>query len=180
MDDVCSKCGAVINLEMRFCSNCGCKVSTTQRTSRLFKGIKTQFKVLGDKATTVGRTAGGLSQEKATESMKSVLNLLVEVAKNIKRDIPPEMIKAIDLNAEVSFIAFSMCGSATLSRPIQSQVTPRFALIMCSQKRNACFSVHMRFSSANVIWVTRYVFFSTLISSMTFSQLLNLNPLYIL
>jgi hypothetical protein len=116
MDDVCSKCGEVINIDMRFCPNCGCEVTATPRTSRIFKGLKTQFRVLGDRATNVSRTAGGLSQEKATESMKNVLNLLVDVAKNIKRDIPPEMIKAIDLNAEVSFIAFSMGVSIDLEQ----------------------------------------------------------------
>jgi len=108
MDDVCSRCGVVINSDMRFCPNCGCEVSIKPKTSRIFKGLKTQFRVLGDKASNVSRTAGGISQEKATENMKNVLNLLVEVARNIKQDIPPEMIKAIDLNAEVSFIAFSM------------------------------------------------------------------------
>ena len=49
-----------------------------------------------------------ISQEKATEATRNLLNLVTNVAREVRKDLPPDMIKAVDLRASVSFIAFSI------------------------------------------------------------------------
>ena len=49
-----------------------------------------------------------VSTETASKAVMSMLNLVVNVARRIRDDVPPEMISAIDLTAEMSFVAFSV------------------------------------------------------------------------
>jgi hypothetical protein len=37
-----------------------------------------------------------------------MLKIVTHVAQDVRRELPPDMVKAIDLEAEVSFIAFSI------------------------------------------------------------------------
>ena len=67
------------------------------------------------KAKEVTKQASGVvSEEKASEAVKNMVGLMIDVAKNVRKDIPPKMVKAIDLSAEISFIAFSIGVSIDL------------------------------------------------------------------
>jgi hypothetical protein len=57
-----------------------------------------------------------LSQEKATEATRNLLNLVTNVAREVRKDLPPDMVKAVDLRASVSFIAFSIGVSVDLEK----------------------------------------------------------------
>ena len=37
-----------------------------------------------------------------------LLKLVTQVARDVKKELPPDMIKAVDLSAEMSFIAFTI------------------------------------------------------------------------
>jgi hypothetical protein len=72
-------------------------------------GLKTKVKVIGDKTSAVGLRAKGLaSQDKADEAMKNLLNIVTKIARDARNSLDPDMVKAIDLRANVSFVAFSV------------------------------------------------------------------------
>jgi hypothetical protein len=54
------------------------------------------------------RAKGIITQERASEAVRSMLKIVTHVAQDVRRDLPPDMVKAIDLEAEISFIAFSI------------------------------------------------------------------------
>ncbi|MCW4040386.1 MAG: hypothetical protein NWE83_06510 [Candidatus Bathyarchaeota archaeon] len=68
------------------------------------------MKVLGDKTTSAvtQRAKGMVTQERASEAVRNMLKIVTHVAQDVRRELPPDMVKAIDLEAEVSFIAFSI------------------------------------------------------------------------
>ena len=75
----------------------------------LFQGIKTRIRVAGKQAGGAGQAAKGVvSPEKASEAVRNMLNVMTQVAMDVKRDISPEMVKAVDLTAEINLIAFSI------------------------------------------------------------------------
>jgi hypothetical protein len=49
-----------------------------------------------------------VTQERASEAVRNMLKIVTHVAQDVRRELPPDMVKAIDLEAEVSFIAFSI------------------------------------------------------------------------
>ena len=64
------------------------------------------FESLKEKAESVrGRT---VSTETASKAVMSMLDLVVDVAGRIRDQVPPEMIGAVDLTAEMSLVAFSV------------------------------------------------------------------------
>lgn len=67
---------------------------------------KELFRSVREKAGSV-RTRT-VSTETASKAVMSMLNLVVNVARRIRDEVPPEMISAIDLTAEMSFVAFSV------------------------------------------------------------------------
>jgi hypothetical protein len=71
--------------------------------------LKTKVKVIGDKTSSVGLRAKGLaSQERADEAIKNLLTIVTKVAREARTSLDPDMVKAIDLRANVSFVAFSV------------------------------------------------------------------------
>jgi len=54
------------------------------------------------------RAKGMVTQERASEAVRNMLKIVTHVAQDVRRELPPDMVKAIDLEAEVSFIAFSI------------------------------------------------------------------------
>jgi len=72
-------------------------------------GLKTKAKTVGDKTSAIGvRAKSMVSQDKASEAVKSLLNLITQVAREARNNLDPDMVKAIDLRANVSFVAFSV------------------------------------------------------------------------
>ena len=49
-------------------------------------------------------------------SVRIMIDLLIRVARDVRKEIPPDMIKAVDLEAEISFIAFSIGVSIDLEQ----------------------------------------------------------------
>jgi hypothetical protein len=45
-----------------------------------------------------------------------MIDLLIQVARDVRDEIPADMVKAIDLEAEISFIAFSIGVSIDLEQ----------------------------------------------------------------
>lgn len=116
---VCSRCGATVNETLKFCPKCGRSLRITRGiiSGRLLGSLKSSVKVIGDKTLSVGERAKGmLSQEKATEATRNLLNLVTSVAREVRKDLPPDMIKAVDLRASVSFIAFSIGVTVDLEK----------------------------------------------------------------
>ena len=107
----CPKCGALISETSKFCSKCGYTLTQFSRISResLFGGLKKGVKKIGEKTSGMGERAKGVvSQDRATEAAKSLLNMVTKVAREARKELPPDMVRAIDLRANVSFVAFSI------------------------------------------------------------------------
>jgi sugar-specific transcriptional regulator TrmB len=94
----------------KFCASCGSAVRSAQSDSGLLGGFRSKVKVLGDRTTSAvtQRAKGMVTQERASEAVRNMLKIVTHVAQDVRRELPPDMVKAIDLEAEVSFIAFSI------------------------------------------------------------------------
>jgi len=95
---------------VKFCASCGYAVQSAQPASGLLGGFRSKVKVLGDRTTSAvtQRAKGMVTQERASEAVRNMLKIVTHVAQDVRRELPPDMVKAIDLEAEVSFIAFSI------------------------------------------------------------------------
>lgn len=108
-----------------------------KKESSIFSGFRTKLKSVSDSAQKMTDTtstldlgektseafskarekmAGSISSEKASEVVGNLVEIMIQVARDLKKEIPPEVIKAIDLEAEVSFIAFSVGVSIDLEQ----------------------------------------------------------------
>lgn len=116
------------------------KIPEDKGREKLIGGIRSRFRLVGSKAQEVSAKAQGMltqekttdviskakdlskkatgmvSSDRASDVVKNMVNLIIQVAKDIKKEIPPEMIKAIDIEAEMSFIAFSIGISVDLEQ----------------------------------------------------------------
>jgi hypothetical protein len=106
----CPKCGMALSDRAKFCAFCGYAVRSAQPESGLLGGFRSKVKVLGDRTTSAvtQRAKGMVTQERASEAVRNMLEIVTQVAQDVRRELPPDMVKAIDLEAEVSFIAFSI------------------------------------------------------------------------
>jgi predicted flap endonuclease-1-like 5' DNA nuclease len=72
-------------------------------------GLKSKAKVVGDKTSAISQRAKGVvSEEKVSEATKNLLNLVSRLARDARNNLDPDMVKAIDIRANVSFVAFSV------------------------------------------------------------------------
>lgn len=79
--------------------------------------MKTKIRVVGDKAGTASKMAkGAVAPEKASAAVRNMLNVMTQVALDVERDLPPEMVKAVDLTAEINLIAFTIGVSIDLEQ----------------------------------------------------------------
>lgn len=114
---ICPRCGSSVEGNVKFCSRCGNAIQKTEKSEGFLGGLRTKVKVMGDKATSVTKRAGGMvSPERASEAVRNMVNLILQVASNVRKEIPPEMVKAVDISAEISFIAFSIGVSVDLEQ----------------------------------------------------------------
>ena len=142
----CPSCGCLTDPDALFCGDCGAKIMVTKIVSveppshsekRLLDDLKSQFKEIGVKAQKVGseitssetatgvvskakeatRMAGTMvTPERATEVVRNIINLMLQVASEVRKEIPAHMRKAIDLSAEANFVAFTIGVSIDLDR----------------------------------------------------------------
>ena len=86
--------------------------------------MKTRIRVVGDKAGNVGQVAkGAVAPEKASAAVMNMLSVMTQVASDVKRDLPQEMVKAVDLTAEINLIAFTIGVSIDLEQ-LKTKSTP--------------------------------------------------------
>ena len=114
----CPKCSRDLSKGAKFCAYCGCVLTSSQNENRLFGGLRSKVKVLGDRTTSAmsQRTKNIITQERASEAVRNMLKIVTHVAQDVRRELPPDMVKAIDLEAEISFIAFSIGVSVDLEQ----------------------------------------------------------------
>ena len=73
------------------------------------KGISNVSNAISEKARDVSkRTSSIVVQDKVTEAMSNLVNLMINVSNEMTKKIPKEMITAIDLEAEINFVAFTI------------------------------------------------------------------------
>ena len=121
----CPKCGALTGETSKFCPKCGCTLTQLNKSSQesIFSGLKAKVKNIGEKTTTVGlRAKGVFSQDKASGAVKNLLDVMTNIARDVRKDLPSDMVKAVDLRASVSFIAFSVGVSIDLEKLQVKQV----------------------------------------------------------
>ncbi len=129
----CPVCGTVYSEEMKFCGECGCDlteidavtvtVNPTNReklvnnikkgakkiSEKTQQGISGATNLIADKAFSVGEKASSLLvQERVSEAMGNLVNLMINVSRDVTKSIPSDMVNAIDLEAEVNFVAFTI------------------------------------------------------------------------
>jgi len=136
---ICPVCETVHNKQVRFCSECGCNLYQSEAISveksgektSIFDSLKSQVQDFGqkahrglsgassiilDKASNVSiGTDNVLVQRQVSEAMASLVNLMINVSQDVKNGISSDMINAVDLNARVNFVAFSMGVSIDLA-----------------------------------------------------------------
>jgi hypothetical protein len=131
---VCPVCGTEYDQEYAFCPECGCNLAEVDAVTVTVnpntagasvaaslknqvqnigqmaqKGLSNVTSSISDKAKVVSSRASNIVvQDKVTEAMGNLVNLMINVSKDITKQMPKEMISAIDLEAEVNFVAFSI------------------------------------------------------------------------
>lgn len=143
----CPVCGKKYNKNMNFCIGCGCNLQEIRAVSvkinpdsskmpqkdslrnQVFSlGQKAQQGITGvtsgitDKARDVtSRASSGVVQEKVSEAMGNLVNLMINVSKDVVKQVPIDMVNAIDLEAEVNFVAFTIGVSIDLAEINKSE-----------------------------------------------------------
>ena len=65
-----------------------------------------------------------VSQERAPEAAKNLLNLVTTIARDARNNLDPDMVKAIDISAYISLVAVRIGVSVDLEK-LQPKVTVR-------------------------------------------------------
>jgi hypothetical protein len=137
----CPQCGNKLNPKHQFCTSCGYKKTTqvpvnvtfTPKEESLKKNIFSQVKsisskaqdaVKGDSESSVitkamefkDKATRVMTPENASEIVTNLVNIMIKVARDVRLQIPNDMIKAIDLEAEMNFVAFSVGVSIDLEQ----------------------------------------------------------------
>ena len=130
----CPVCKTTYNQHMQFCGECGCNLSEVEavtvtlnpntKKEKLVKNLRNQAQNIGQKAqkglsgassmimdkafTVADRTNNIEVQKRVTVAMASLVNMMLNVSSDVKKGIHSDMVNAIDLNARVNFVAFSI------------------------------------------------------------------------
>lgn len=147
---ICPVCRTEHKKQYVFCPECGCNLSEASAVSisvnpdsgESKKSIfKKNVQAIGQKAqqefynvsNSISETAKDVTnrasnivvEEKVTEAMGNLVNLMISVSKDVIKQVPTEMLSAIDLEAEINFVAFTIGVSidlAELNKPKGSKV----------------------------------------------------------
>jgi len=91
--------------------------ASAQSEEGLLGGIKARLKVVEKTAGNAGQMAKGvMSPERASEAVRNMLNVMTQVAQDVRNELPPDMVNAVDLEAEINLIAFSIGVSIDLEQ----------------------------------------------------------------
>jgi hypothetical protein len=137
IESICPICGKLVNRNSQFCPHCGSEFKQEKKESRVLGGFRSRLKSVGDTAQKLTektaaleigtksseavkvakeKMSGNITSERASEVVGNLVEVMVHVARDLKEKTPPEVIKAIDLSAEVSFVAFSVGVSIDLEQ----------------------------------------------------------------
>ncbi len=137
----CPVCNTVYSEEMKFCGECGCNLIEIEAVTvtlnpetnkeKIIRNLKTGMQKIGektqqgfsdastmisDKAFSVGEKASNMIvQERVSEAMSKLVNLMINVSKDVTKSMPADMVNAIDLEAEINFVAFTIGVSIDLA-----------------------------------------------------------------
>jgi hypothetical protein len=136
---ICPVCQNNQPEESKFCTECGCnlsqaeavKVTPSIEKDKIVSNLRSRFQGLGQKAqkgitdassVVIDRaynvstgTDNDVVQQKVSEAVASLVNMMVNVARDVKIGMTTDVVKAVDLSARVSFVAFSVGVSIDLA-----------------------------------------------------------------
>ena len=140
----CPKCGKILSSGYKFCNVCGAPIRemdvpiSLKIKPRLGKdsvrgsfqeklktiGTRVQQAVPSEKTQDVLERAKSLKQkatgvinpERAAEVISELVTIMLNVAKQLHTEMPEEMLKAVDLEASVNFVAFNLGISIDLEQ----------------------------------------------------------------
>ena len=125
--EVCPKCGYMIADEAKFCVSCGYDFREGSSFERKFDTLKSRLSFTKDvtikQATEAkDKALGMVTPEKASETVQSMIDVVTYVAQDLKQGMSSDMVKAVDVNARVNFVAFSVGISIDLEKlPLQDK-----------------------------------------------------------
>jgi hypothetical protein len=144
----CPQCGVKLSPNQQFCTSCGYKITSSgpvtvtirPKDESLKKNIFSQVKsigsraqeaVKGDSASNVmtkakefkNKATRAMTPENASEIVTNLVNIMIQVARDVRKELPKDMINAIDLEAEMNFVAFSVGVSIDLEQIKPPQTT---------------------------------------------------------
>ena len=125
---MCPKCGQIITEDYAYCISCGFNLKETHSVTSAFSSLKSRFSLAKDtsltKASSVKEKAVNLvSGEKASNSVQRMMEVVTYVAQDMKKGMSREMVKAVTVNARMSFVAFSVGVSIALDKlPLREDV----------------------------------------------------------
>lgn len=137
----CPVCGAQHNDSYAFCTECGTNLTeidavsvkinpdtSEEKTSgtlihqvhsigqKAQQGISGVSNLISGRAKDVtSKATNVVVEQKVAEAMGSLVNLMINVSKDILHQIPSDMVSAVDLEAEVNFVAFTIGVSIDLA-----------------------------------------------------------------
>lgn len=135
----CPVCKTTFNKHMHFCTECGCNLSeietitNTQSTGKdsnvdnllahvkglgqkTQKGVSGASSIILNNATNLSkRTDNVFVQQKVSESMTSLVNMMLKVSNGVKKGIDTDMVNAVTLSGYANFVAFTIGASINLS-----------------------------------------------------------------
>ena len=110
---VCAKCGALLPENSKICVSCGYDFREKSSVNRSINILKSRLSLTKEKtmktATEVKEKAMGVvTPEKAAESVQKMVEVVTYVAQDLKQGMSSDMVKAVDVNARINFVAFSV------------------------------------------------------------------------
>ncbi len=119
--EVCPKCGYMIAEDAKFCVSCGYDFRDGTSFERSFDTLKSRLSFTKDvtvkQATKAkDKALGMVTPEKASETAQNMIDIVAYVAQDLKQGMSSDMVKAVDVNARVNFVAFSVGISIDLEK----------------------------------------------------------------
>ena len=116
---VCPKCGQIITDDYVYCSSCGFNLKETHSVSSAIGSLKSRFSLAKDaslRSRVTEKAVSLVSREKASNAVQKMMEVVTYVAQDMKKGMSSEMVKAVTVNARMSFVAFSVGVSIALDK----------------------------------------------------------------